>query len=118
MLSQAMGVHILSELYDCKELLTYDKQTLHSKVSQLISDSHLTEIGALFHEFEGGGITAIIALAESHIAIHTWPEIEYTALEVFVCNYTQDNTEAAQHIHDSLVKLLGAERLETRTLQR
>jgi S-adenosylmethionine decarboxylase proenzyme len=118
MLSRAVGLHILSELYECKELLTYDKQALSSRISRFISNCHLTEIGSHYHEFEGGGITAIVALAESHIALHTWPEIAYATLEVFVCNYTQDNSGAAHEVHDSIVKLLVPERLETRALER
>jgi len=117
-LSQAVGLHILSELYACERLYKYDKQILSAKVSQLIRDCHLTELGSLYHEFEGGGITAIIALAESHIAIHTWPERAYVTLEVFVCNYTQDNTGAAHQIHDSLVEMLAPGRIETRALER
>jgi S-adenosylmethionine decarboxylase len=116
--SRAVGLHILSELYECKEILTYKKQELSSKISQIIRRCHLTEIGSHYHEFEGGGITAIVALAESHIALHTWPEISYATLEVFVCNYTQDNTGAAHEVHDAIVQLLAPERLESRALER
>jgi S-adenosylmethionine decarboxylase proenzyme len=116
--SRAVGLHILSELYECKGILTYDKQALSSKISQFVRDCRLTEIGSHYHEFEGGGITAIVALAESHIALHTWPEIAYATLEVFVCNYTQDNSGAAHQVHDAIVKLLAPTRLETRALER
>lgn len=37
------------------------------------------------HPFDGGGVTAAIILAESHITVHTWPEIDFAAFDIFVC---------------------------------
>lgn len=44
-----------------------------------------TVLAAHFHPFAGGGITGVLLLAESHITVHTWPEHEYTALDLFMC---------------------------------
>ncbi len=47
-----------------------------------------TILNSNFHDFgEGFGYTGVIMLAESHISIHTWPEKEYAALDVFMCGH-------------------------------
>jgi S-adenosylmethionine/arginine decarboxylase-like enzyme len=46
------------------------------------------------------------ALAESHLAIHTWPEHGFVTVDVFVCNYTTDNTAKAQRLFESMEKAL------------
>jgi S-adenosylmethionine/arginine decarboxylase-like enzyme len=45
-------------------------------------------------------------LAESHLAIHTWPERDGATLDVYVCNFTADNTSKAEAVYDRLIKAL------------
>jgi S-adenosylmethionine/arginine decarboxylase-like enzyme len=45
-------------------------------------------------------------LAESHLAIHTWPERDGATLDVYVCNFTADNTSKAEQVYDVLIKAL------------
>ncbi|GCE45486.1 S-adenosylmethionine decarboxylase [Thermosporothrix hazakensis] len=118
MTTPPVGLHILSELYDCERVGKIDKQTLSEKVAQLVRENQLTQIGALYHEFEGGGITAVIPLAESHIALHTWPELAYVTLEVYVCNYTRDNSNAARNVHQAIAELFAPGRMQTHELTR
>ena len=60
-----------------------------------VAAAGLTAVGELFHRFEPGraptarapaGITGVVLLAESHLAVHTWPELEAATLDVYVCN--------------------------------
>ena len=45
-----------------------------------------TAIGANFHHFgEGGGVTGVLLLRESHISIHSWPEHGFAALDIYMC---------------------------------
>lgn len=77
----------------------------------------LTVVGELFHAFppgEGstdasGGVTGCVVLAESHLAIHTWPELRSVTLDLYVCNYTRDNTERARAVVDELQQLFAPE---------
>jgi len=41
------------------------------------------------HEFSGGGITGVALLAESHMSIHTWPEHDYAAFDIFMCGQSE-----------------------------
>src|SRR5215469_10179384 len=113
-----VGLHIISELYECKRVNDVDRKTLDRVVSRLLLEYQLTKLGTFIHEFEGGGITALFGLAESHIAVHTWPELTYVTLEVYVCNHTKDNTASAQQLHMALLAFFEPERYETRNLNR
>ena len=101
------GLHVVANLNGCRagarELA--DADALRRFCTESILRSGLTVVGELFHQFEGGGVTGALVLAESHLAIHTWPEIRSVTVDVFVCNYTRDNGEKARQVVDDLVGL-------------
>jgi S-adenosylmethionine decarboxylase len=113
-----VGIHILSSLYECEKVNRLDKQSLSEKITHLLHDNQLTQLGEFYYEFEGGGMTALISLAESHLALHTWPELSYLTLEIYVCNYSRDNTEIAERVHAELVSYLEPGRVETHRIHR
>jgi S-adenosylmethionine decarboxylase len=59
-------------------------------------------VGESFHKFSPRGVTGIVAIAESHLCIHTWPEHGYAALDIFTCGSTFKPQKAAQLIIDRL----------------
>jgi hypothetical protein len=62
-----------------------------------VAGSGLTPVGELFHRFEpGGGVTGVVLLAESHLAVHTWPELGAVTMDVYVCNFSGDNGAAPE----------------------
>jgi S-adenosylmethionine decarboxylase len=78
------GTHLLVDLYGAENLNDIDH------ISAMLEDA-VVAVGATLlrldlHRFdENGGITGVAVLAESHMSIHTWPEVNYAALDVFVC---------------------------------
>lgn len=60
----------------------------------------LTEVGASFHDFPGGGFTGVICLTESHISIHTWPEYGLFTYDVFLSNFRRNNDTTTQNLLD------------------
>lgn len=104
------GLHLTADLYGCKclsELLT-DEQQLVDLCRGLVNKSGLTIVSDKFHvfpEYEGepGGITGAVLLAESHLALHTWPERMGVTLDVYVCNFTTDNSMKAERLLDELI---------------
>ncbi len=58
-----------------------------------------------FPEWQGqpGGVTGAVLLAESHLAIHTWPETGNVTIDVYVCNFSDDNSAKAQALMDGVV---------------
>lgn len=102
---QATGLHLIGDLYGCvcDYRLMHDASHLEDFCKQQVAASGLTTVGSLFHSFgEGGGVTGVVVLAESHLSIHTWPESGYVTLDVYVCNYTENNRPKAQKLFNAL----------------
>ncbi|MBI2316871.1 MAG: polyamine aminopropyltransferase [Betaproteobacteria bacterium] len=101
------GLHVVANLSRCGGDAHYlvDVGALRGFCLDSVSRSGLTVVGELFHQFEGGGVTGAVILAESHLAVHTWPEIASVTLDVYVCNFTQDNNARARRIVDDLMAL-------------
>ena len=102
---KAPGLHLIGDLYgcDCDDSLMLDAAAIEAFCLQAVEQAGLTSVGSLFHSFgEGGGVTGVVVLAESHLSIHTWPEAGYVTLDVYVCNYTENNRPKAQKLFDDL----------------
>jgi len=110
---EVKGLHIIADLYNCKkgELLA-SAQKLKDLCVTTCQEAGLTVLGDHFYQFDGldgaqeGGATGAVVLAESHLAIHTWPERDGATLDVYVCNFTADNTAKAEAVYDCLIKAL------------
>jgi spermidine synthase len=119
------GLHITADLHACGcdlNLLTNVDQ-LKKLCLTSVEASGLTIIGDHWHRFPDyngspGGITGMVLLAESHLAVHTWPELLGVTLDVYVCNFTRDNSPAAHAIVGHLIRLLRPARALLHTLER
>jgi len=116
----AAGTHILAELFDCAENRDHmlNVELLEALCRQAVADSGLTQVGSKFYQFPGAGVTGVVLLAESHMAIHTWPEKDYLTLDVFVCNITRDNTDRARALYENVVRLFQPGRTNCQEIER
>ena len=88
-----------------------------------VRDAALQPVGELFHTFPGsdgkeGGVTGVVLLAESHLAVHTWPELSAVTLDVYVCNFGTDNTHKAHALIDLLLSAFQPSQVERHALER
>lgn len=99
------ALHLMANLHDCAApVLMTDAEALRSYCLQRVADANLTIVDDKFHQFNAGnGITGVVLLAESHLAIHTWPERGYVTLDVFVCNLHCDNNHKAEQLFIELI---------------
>src|SRR5436190_6901580 len=99
------GLHLIGDLTGCRcdPQLLLEGERFRAKCVELVEASGLTTVGVSFHQFEGSGFTGCLVLAESHLAIHTWPERQGLTLDVYVCNYSADNSAKARKLFDSIV---------------
>ncbi len=101
-----VGLHLLGDLYQCRAGDAYflDAAALRELCLRLVEEAGLTVVGDCFHQFGAdGGVTGTVVLAESHLAIHTWPEKRYVTLDVYVCNYTHNNRPKARRLFNALL---------------
>ncbi len=84
----ALGKQILVEFYDCDhELLKQEKYIEQAMIEACIA-AKATVVTHTFHSFSPYGISGVVVIAESHVAIHTWPEYGYAAVDIFTCGET------------------------------
>jgi len=108
------GIHLIADLYDCQcslsmlETLT----TLEPCMVTAAKDADMQVVGVRFHQFQPVGVTGVVLLAESHVAVHTWPERAYVTLDVYVCNHTGDNQSKAECLFEALIQLFNPKHAE------
>lgn len=115
------GLHLTADLSGCPGTtpVMIDPAALRALCVGAVVEAGLTPVGELFHRFgDGGGITGIVLLAESHLAVHTWPELGAVTLDVYVCNYGADNSHRAEALLARLESALGATQATRHRLQR
>ena len=109
----ALGTHLLLELRQCDKDLLDDMNHIKEVMLGAAVEAGATIVGQSFHKFDPRGVTGIIAIAESHLCIHTWPEYGYAAADFYTCG---DCKPIEAHRH--LMQQLGAEGAEIMTLAR
>jgi S-adenosylmethionine decarboxylase proenzyme len=115
------GLHITADFKGCQgnaALLT-DAALLRTACMDAIAQVGLRAVGELFHSYgNGAGVTGVVLLAESHLALHTWPELNAATLDVYVCNFGQDNSSKAEHLINLLTDAFKPAQQGVNRLQR
>lgn len=96
------GLHIIAELHRCAcpARLLREVAALRALCLSACGAPGLTVVAEAFHGFGSAaapaGATGAVVLAESHLAVHTWPELAGVTIDIYVCNFSQDNGAAAE----------------------
>ena len=78
------GSHLIIDLWDAEYL--DDRERIEQALVDAVEKAGATLLHIHLHRFtEGGGISGVAVLAESHISVHTWPERGYAAFDIFMC---------------------------------
>jgi S-adenosylmethionine decarboxylase proenzyme len=85
---QALGRQILVEFYDCNTEILSNLQEIEKHMLESCRIANATIVTHTFHEFSPYGVSGAVIIAESHVAIHTWPEHNYAAVDIFTCGET------------------------------
>ena len=94
--------HLLLELYKCHYELLNDESFLRCTLNKAAKLAKATVLNLISNKFEPQGVTVIALLAESHISIHTWPESNYSAVDIFTCGQNMMPQLASQYLIESL----------------
>ena len=95
--------HFLLELYRCDCEKLNDESFLRCILNIAAKLANATVLNLISNKFEPQGVTAIALLAESHISIHTWPESNYSAVDIFTCGQNMMPEQASQYLIESLM---------------
>ena len=123
------GLHLTADLHGCaaEAAAMTDPGVLRATCLAAVRGSGLSAVGELFHRYApapgaaGGvpaGVTGVVLLAESHLAVHTWPELGAATLDVYVCNFGGDNSARAHDLLERLVAAFAPAEVERHVLDR
>lgn len=86
----ALGRHVLVEFYDCSPDILNDVIAIENNMVAAAKEAGATVINSTFHHFSPFGVSGVVVIQESHLAIHTWPEYRYAAVDLFTCGEPVD----------------------------
>jgi S-adenosylmethionine decarboxylase len=92
-----LGCHYLLELSGCPEKKLNNRQFVEKVLMDAARAANATVVASTFHTFNPHGLSGVVVIAESHLAIHTWPEFGYAAVDVFTCGGDALPQKAVEH---------------------
>jgi S-adenosylmethionine decarboxylase len=98
---EKLGRHYILELCGANQEYLNNKEYILTSLREAITIAKATLLEEIAIEFTPQGITAVCLLAESHMSIHTWPEKEYAAVDVFTCGTHTDPSLACDFLVDA-----------------
>jgi spermidine synthase len=109
---KSLGQHLVVELYDCPPGRLSDVAEVQKAMVKAARAAKATIIDSVFHHFQPHGVSGVVVIAESHFAIHTWPEHGYAAIDLFTCGNSTRPWEAFKVVkrlfgagHSSVMKM-------------
>jgi S-adenosylmethionine decarboxylase len=119
------GLHLTADCHrcHCDAALLVDATALLQLCLEAVKTAGLQAVNQLAHEFPAvagvkSGVTATVLLAESHLCIHTWPELQAVTLDVYVCNFGGDHSAKAHRLIDGLLAAFKPESTDRHELHR
>ncbi len=119
------GLHLTADLHHCQcdAVWLTDADQLLDRCVDCVRAVGLQAVAHLAHGFPPGlqgpgGVTATVLLAESHLCVHTWPEVRGVTLDVYVCNYSADHSDKARALLAALRALFQPTAVQQHSLQR
>ncbi|MGL5520863.1 MAG: adenosylmethionine decarboxylase [Cetobacterium sp.] len=97
---ETLGRHILIEFYNCDEEILKNPTLIKEHMNEAARIANATIVESVFHHFNPYGVSGAVIISESHLAIHTWPEYGYAAVDVFTCGDKIDPWTAFKFLED------------------
>ncbi|MDQ7792843.1 MAG: adenosylmethionine decarboxylase [bacterium] len=110
----ALGRHVLAEIYGCDPRILDDVEGVEKILVQAAVEAGAEVRQVAFHKFSPQGISGVVVISESHLAIHTWPEYGYAAVDVFTCGDRVNPWDACNRI----VKKFDAKQVQATEMRR
>ena len=101
------GLHILCT-FSAAQATLVDAGACKQLFDEITGALGLQKVGEVYHSFAEGGYTAVVALTESHVSIHTWPEYGLATFDVFLSSFKQDNRDRVIAFFDATIAGFGA----------
>ena len=110
----SLGKQVLAEFYGCCVETINNKDIIRDSMIKAAKVAKATIVADVFHEFNPHGISGVVVIAESHIAIHSWPEHQCASIDIFTCSDDMDPLAAVEF----LKTIFKAQKVEVKTIPR
>jgi S-adenosylmethionine decarboxylase len=98
-----LGRHLLAEFFDCNENVLNNPSLIEQLMQQAAEACGATIVQTCFHRFSPYGVSGVVVIAESHLTIHTWPEMGYASVDLYTCGDACDPAVAFEFLREKLV---------------
>ncbi len=112
------GTHVIGEVYTGDVSTLNGLSDIENKILNIVKKNKLQSLHSFFYLFPEGGFTGMISLVESHISLHTWPEYKYLTLDVYLCDYSRDNSKTAEVVFAEIAELFSPSRITKQVMKR
>ena len=99
---EAKSRHVLAEFYGCPHHLLNDAKFIEQGMCKAALEAGAEIREVAFHRFSPQGVSGVVIISESHLSIHTWPELGYAAVDVFTCGQKVDPWDACKYLEEIL----------------
>lgn len=103
------GLHIIVDMEHCDVSRLTDDNACKILLEDILTQKELISLGATWHSFDNKAFTANLALSDSHISIHTWPEYGKVFFDVFLSCFKKNNHETTKQLADALVQFFSGQ---------
>ena len=90
------GIHLIADFWYGKVI--EDPKRIKKILIKAVKEANNTPLKIAIHKFQPQGITGIVLLAESHIALHLWPEFNYIAIDIYTCGDKGTSEKALEYL--------------------
>lgn len=109
----SLGTHITWDVYNCNAHSLSFIPTVKKVLNDIVEELQLSKVNESFKQFEPIGVTGFILLEESHVSIHTWPEHQFAAVDIFSCKPFD-----AKKIQDLLMTSFNSDKVVIKQIER
>lgn len=96
-----LGRHVLAEFFDCNLNILNNVDVIEKHMADAAIECGATVVQKCFHTFSPHGVSGVVIISESHLAIHTWPELGYAAVDLFTCGESCDPKVAYEFLKNA-----------------
>lgn len=109
---QYAGIHLIAEFWNGK--IIEDTEKIKKILTEAVKKAKCTPLKTVIYKFSPQGITGVVLLAESHIALHVWPEFDYLAIDIFTCGNKAMPHKALEYFE----KVFQPKKIEVKEIER
>jgi len=113
-MNKFLAKQVLVEFYNCSKDIIDDVNKIEILMNKAVLKANATIIKSTFHKFAPQGVSGVVVIAESHFAIHTWPEHNFASVDLYTCGTTIDENKAILYLKEQF----NASKFQSKTLNR